>query len=373
MTTIIRKTEREYGLDLLRSLSMVFVIVLHLIGHGGLGEMFRDGTPAGILVSLANFAVYPAVDCFVLLSGYLLCERPFRVERIIKVWLPAVFWSVVIQCIFFLKDPDSISAGTVVYMFLPVLNGRYWFLNAYIVMMLLSPVMNRILRSMSKWQLRGILLSCVLIFCVAPIFALGSDVFKTQSGYGFAWFLALYLCGGYIRLYTPKLNRKQSGYALLSYVGFVVGQLLWVWITGLLNDRLVLAGALSGLFLRYTSIPVFGSALCLLHYFRSERFSEPGCLPAFLGRLSGLVFAVYLIHDHPLIRETVVQNMFRGMEETAWYLTLLWAAGVVCVIFLLCVAAEWIRAKLFRVLRLDAAAENLCRKLTDQLTLLLKR
>lgn len=373
MTTTIRKTEREYGLDLLRSLSMVFVIVLHLIGHGGLGEMFRGGSAAGILVSLVNFAAYPAVNCFVVLSGYLLCERQFRVERIVKAWLPAVFWSAVIQCIFFLKNPDSISTETVVYMFLPLLNGRYWFLNAYIVMMLLSPALNRILRDMSKWQLRGILLSCVLIFCVAPIFALGSDVFKTQNGYGFAWFLALYLWGGYIRLYTPKLKRKQSCCALLSYAGFVVGQLLWVWLTGMLNDRVALAGELSGLFLRYTSIPVFGSALCLLHYFRSERFSEPGRLADVFGRLSDLVFAVYLIHDHPLIRETVIQNVFRGMKDTAWYLTLLWAAGMVCLIFLFCVAAEWLRVKLFRVLRLDAAAENLCWKLTDQLTLLLKR
>ena len=61
---------------------------------------------------------------------------------------------------------------------------------------------------MPKWQLRGILLSCLLIFCVAPILALGSDVFKTQNGYGFTWFLALYLWGGYIRMYTPKLSRK---------------------------------------------------------------------------------------------------------------------------------------------------------------------
>lgn len=367
------RIKQEYGLDLLRSLSMVFVIVHHLIGHGGLGNIFRDNTAAGTLINLANFAAYPAVDCFVLLSGYLLCERPFRVERIAKVWLPAMFWSVVIQCAFFLKNPDSISAGTVVYMFLPLLNGRYWFLNAYIVMMLFSPALNLILRDMQKWHLRGLLLSCVLLFCVAPMLALGSDVFMIQNGYGFSWFLVLYLWGGYIRLYTPKLNRKQSCYALLGYAVFVAGQLLWVRITGMLSDRLALAGQLSGLFLRYTSIPVFGSAVCLLLYFRSERFSEAGRLSGFFSRLSPLVFAVYLIHDHPLIRDAAMQNMFRGIQDSAWYLTLLGAAGMVCVISLFCITAEWLRMKLFHVLRLDTAAEKLCRKLANQLIILLKR
>lgn len=373
MTTTIRNTEREYGLDLLRNLSMAFVIVLHLIGHGGMGDIFPDNTVVGIFVDLANYAVYPAVNCFVLLSGYLLCERPFRLERIAKTWIPAVFWSVTIQCAFFLKNPDSFSVGTAVYMFLPLLNGRYWFLNAYIAMMIFSPALNRILRDMPQWQLRGILLSCVLIFCVAPILALGSDVFKTQNGYGFTWFLALYLWGGYIRMYTPKLNRKQSGYALLGYAVLVVGQLLWVRLTGILSGRLALAGQLSGLFLRYTSIPVFGSAICLLLYFRSERFSRSGQLYALLSRVSGLVFAVYLIHDHPLIRETVIQNLFYGIQDSAWYLTLLYSAGIVVIVFLVCVVAEWLRVKLFHILRLDVAVENLCRKLTNQLTLLLKR
>lgn len=366
----IRETEREYGLDLLRSLSMVFVVVLHMITHGGLGALFPAGSAAGILVDLAELVVYPAVNCFVLLSGYLLCDRPFRMERLVKIWLPAAFWSVVIQCLFFLKDPAGISAGKVLYMFLPVLSGRYWFLNAYLVMMLCSPGLNLLLRSFPKWQLRGLLLVSVLIFSAAPIPALGSDVFQTQGGYGFPWFLALYLWGGYIRLYTPRLTRKQSRYALLAYAALVVGHLLWIRLTGVLGSRFAIFGQVSGLFLRYTSIPVFGSALCLLLCFRSGSFS--GGSPFFAG-LSPLVFAVYLIHDHPLIRETVIQKLFVESRDWAWYLTLLYTAGMVAGIFLVCIAAEWLRVKLFRVLHLDAAAEKTCRKISDQVILLLKR
>ncbi len=367
------KVEREYGLDLLRSLSMVFVIALHLITHGGMGDLFPMESVAGILVELIKLAVYPAVNCFVLLSGYLLCALPFRVERIVKIWLTAMFWSLIIQCVFFLKNPASISIGTVIYMFLPILSGRYWFLNAYIVLMLCSPVLNQLLRDLPKWKLRGLLLVSTLIFSVAPIFALGADVFQTQNGYGFSWFLVLYLWGAFIRMYTPKLTLKQSRYALLGYAVLVGGHLLWIRLTGILSDRVALFGQVSGLFLRYTSIPVFGSALCLLLFFRSKRFSDAKHLAAFFGRLSALVFAVYLIHDHPLIRETVIRNVFIGWQTSAWYLTLLYAAGIVVIIFLACVAAEWLRVRLFRILRLDSAAARICRKLEKHIVFLLTR
>ena len=176
------ENNREYGLDLLRGLSMLFVIVIHLVGHGGLGSSYPSASVADLLVSWVEIASYPAVDCFVLLSGYLLCRLPFKLSRIVRTWTAAFFWSVAIQCVFFCLRPETVSPGTMLYMFLPVCSERYWFLNAYIVMMIASPVLNRLLRDMPQWQLRGLLLATLAVFCVAPFFAVGNDIFKTQNG-----------------------------------------------------------------------------------------------------------------------------------------------------------------------------------------------
>ena len=356
---------REYGLDLLRITSMLMIIILHVISHGGLGKAYASGTISGWLISMMEIAAYPAVDCFVLLSGYLLSNLPFKVSRITRVWLPAVFWSIVIQCIFFLINPEMVSPGTILYMFLPVLSGRYWFLNAYVVMILVSPVLNRLLRDMPRWQLSGLLLSLLAVFCVAPIFSLGNDIFKTQNGYAFPWFIVMYLCGGYIRRYCPMSANVWK--IFLGYLLLVFGHLLW----NRLTTAVIPGVGLSNLFTKYTSIPVFGSALCLLQLFRSIKLPANKYWFPIIKKASPLVFGIYLIHDHPLVRVSLLQDMFL-LTDHPTYAGLVWMIGVVLGIFVLCICLEWIRSLLFKLLHVDTAVENLCKKMTEKIASLLK-
>lgn len=366
MNLVKTENHRERGLDILRNLSMLMVITIHIVSHGGLGKAYAPGSVGNWLVSLIEIAAYPAVDCFVLLSGYLLSNLHFKVSRLFKAWLPAVFWSVVIQCIFFMIDRETITPGTVLYMFLPVLSGRYWFLNAYIVMILVSPVLNRLLRDLPRWQMLGFLLVLLAVFCVSPIFSLGNDIFKTQNGYAFPWFVVMYLCGGYIRNYCSKSANAWK--FLCGYLLFVLSHLLWNKLTAAVIPGI----GLSKLFMKYTSIPVFGSALCLLQFFRSVSFSAQDCRSRLFARVSPLVFCVYLIHDHPLIRTHLLQERFILAGQFAWWAVLLWVIGTILGTFLLGLCLEWLRTLLFKSLRIDAFVQQLCEKMTEIVVSLLK-
>lgn len=357
---------REYGLDILKVLSMLMVIGIHLVGHGGLGRAYAPGSAGDWVVSLGEIAVFPAVNCFVLVSGYLLSALPFKAFRIVRVWLPAAFWSIVIQCVFFLTDQDSISLGKAVYTFLPVLSGRYWFLNAYIVMLLVSPVLNRLLRDLPRWQMFGFLISLLAIFCVSPIFALGNDVFATQNGYAFPWFLVVYLWGGYIRFHCPKSIKLWQ--PLLGYAIFVLAALLWQQFAKAVAPITML----SRLFMTYTSVPVFGAALCLLQLFRSLQFPAQVSGIRFVSALSSLTFGVYLIHYHPLIRATLLQDGFLFAGQLPWFHTLFLSMGMIITIFSLCALLEWLRKTLFQLLRIEDTATRLCDKLTEKAVSFLK-
>ena len=212
MNQIRFPSEREYGLDIFRTLSMLSVIFIHILGHGGLEAAYISGTIGDLITTFLQIMVYPAVNCFVLLSGYLLSDKSFRFSRVVQIWLNAVFWSIIIQCAFYIANPSSISMGKTLFMFLPILNGRYWFLNAYVVMFLASPFLNCLIQSLTCWKIKALLLISASVFCIAPVLALNNDVFVTQNGYSFPWFLVLYLTGGYIKKFV---SRPKKGYPFL--------------------------------------------------------------------------------------------------------------------------------------------------------------
>ena len=66
----MNKVSRNYGIDLLRIISMLGVVFLHVLGHGGILSL--DLSPVKFsMVWFIEILAYPAVNCFVLISGYI--------------------------------------------------------------------------------------------------------------------------------------------------------------------------------------------------------------------------------------------------------------------------------------------------------------
>lgn len=371
MNHIDTTQHRNYGLDLLRWLSMFFVIVLHVFNHGGLAASMETDLAGKAVSTMVQALVYPAVDCFVLLSGYLLCSRSFRLSRVVKIWSTVVFWSVAIQCVLYLLGLETVSLGKTVFMFMPILSGRYWFVNAYLVMLLVSPFLNRLLRDLPRWQMRALLLVSMAVFCLSPIPALDNDVFGTQNGFGFPWFCVAYLWGGYIGAYCPQKEHGNGRYLALCAL-LCAAHTVWIVGIDLLGGQIEVLAQLRNVFMKYTSIPVFGAAICLLLSFRSIRFRSDSFVAKFFGWVSPLVFSVYLIHDHPLVREYWIQGRFARLGDLqpgyAVVLAVLAAIGI----FAVCIVLDWLRDRLFFILRIPAYSDKISDWLTKKVVVRLK-
>ena len=164
---VTAKKSRNLGIDLMRAMAMFFVICLHILGQGGLVAHAEPGSGKFYILNLLQILSYCAVDAYGITTGYLMCDRPFRLSRVTKLWLTTVFWSVAVSCCFFAFVPASRSMEEMVSMFLPILRGRYWFFTAYFVTMLVSPVLNVVIRALSKTQFKLLLGALFLIFGVA--------------------------------------------------------------------------------------------------------------------------------------------------------------------------------------------------------------
>lgn len=365
MHTQIQSEKRQYGLDVLRILSMLGVVCLHMLSYGGIEQVCAADPAKNAAVTAIRVCSYPAVDCFVLLSGYFLCTKRFRLSRLVRLWLQAAFWSVLIQCVFFVVDSQSVSAGKVVYMFLPIISGRYWFLNAYVAMSLFTPFLNRLIHGLDRFSYRCGLLAIGFVFSLASVLARGNDVFGAYNGYHFSWYVALYMVGGYLRRFCSGKYRPRQLWICLAVLNCI--QFAYIFGCRFLSAWIPEVGGYEGLLLKYTSPLVVGSAVCLLLLFEQAQGNYK-----WAARCAPFTFAVYLIHEHPLIRDALIQNGF------AWIGKLNWAGVVVTVgvcaaaILAVCIILDWGRSRLFAFTGIDRRCDRACRSFSAFLEKVLK-
>ena len=82
--------ERNYGIDLFRFFSMLMIVILHVLGHGGVlhnGNSFVDKT----LIYFLEIMCIVAVNCFALISGYVNFNKKFSIKRLLYLWLQCFF------------------------------------------------------------------------------------------------------------------------------------------------------------------------------------------------------------------------------------------------------------------------------------------
>lgn len=348
------KSNRNMGLDILRALAMFFVICQHLLGQGGLIANAAVGSGTYLVLSFLQILVYCSVNIYGITTGYLLCEKSFRLSRLAKLWLTTVFWSVVVSCCFFLFVPESRSFTEAVSMFLPILRGRYWFFTAYFVVMLVSPVLNLLVRTLNRRQFHLLFAALFLIFGIVPVASLGNDVLRISTGHHFSWMIVLYLIGGYFRMYAPSSKTSFSRW-LLGYFLFAGVHLAYKFLVsavGLPN--------LGSLLLTYPSPLILGEAICLFLFCKDAfRNISAGSLADKLIRFSSPgVYSVYIIHVHPLVywNEGII-GLFRSWDQLG--LSAIFGALILTslAVFTVCVLLDFLRQQLFRATGINRIAD----------------
>ena len=172
---------------------------------------------------LESFSIV-AVNAYVLLSGYFLVETAFRVKRLLSLILQILFYSCLIPVILIFAGKLPLSELTLYDIWqciFPIQMKQYWFMSAYVLMFLLTPVLNAAVHAIKKEQLQAV------IFLLLIPESLGKTIIPARltldnEGYDALWFILVYLIAAYIRLYgIPFLEKKKS--AVLCYVSGCLG------------------------------------------------------------------------------------------------------------------------------------------------------
>ncbi len=355
----IEKKDRNWGIDLLRIVSMLMIAVLHTMGHGGVLAAAKGNANMLQAAWMLEIAAYGGVNCYALISGYVGVHSKFKLTNILKLWLQVMFFSVGTTILIAYLQPGTITGVDIFRAFFPVTSPvkPYWYFSAYFGMFFLIPVMNAAIHQIPKKLMRLLLIFIFFFYTVVPTLFSGglvgwtvSDVFTLNRGYSTLWLSILYLLGGYISKYKSFQAFPRWGYFL-------------VWcLTGALTFGIYFFGNAGGVWVNYTSPTILLMSIALLLLFSGLKLKWCAPVIKFIAPLS---FGVYLLHDNPRMRWFFITNKFE--KYASWHPIQMIGAVLLTAlcIYLIGSAVEFVRQMLFKLLRIDksiGALENILQR-----------
>ena len=220
-------TKRNYTFDILRVLAMLMIIIHHVtINDFGLqkylvtNEIILSNKQTLILI-IINSLVVIGVNIFFLLSGY------FKINLTKKKILNII---ICIYLIFGIVTVIGLSLGFVQFNKETIINlinpfGLYWFLLAYLIITILSPIFNLLIKNITKKQAIYFLIIVVLFFSIYSNYR--DDVLHINRGYSLIWGSILYLLGGFINKFKIKNKYAIYVYFLLAIINSIIIYILF--------------------------------------------------------------------------------------------------------------------------------------------------
>ncbi len=349
-----QKEDRNYGVDLLKIVSMFMVVVLHVFGQGGILSKLGNGTLNWYIGWGMELLSYGAVNCFAMATGYLMINKKYKTSRIITLWLEVVFYSVLLTLVMKFIYPDEVGGHMILKSVLPVISKSYWYFTAYFALFFLIPLINTFMNKQSK-RVNTLLLATALV--LYSVLATCSrfflwDVFAINDGYSPWWLAVMYIVGAYIKKYDFMKNLKKR-WCFLIYISAVavtlVSMILLPKITKLVDYQILVS---------YISPTVVIGSIALVLLCVKKQVKN-GVGKKVLTFLSSLTFGVYIVHMHPLIYEKMIAGRFAYLATQPFYvligMVLVWALAI----YAFSMVVSLIRSLLFKYCKINKLGSKL--------------
>lgn len=312
------REERNSTIELLRFLCITGIISMHAFGgyNGTRGDLIQ-----GIII---NTLFNNAVSLFILISGFYGIKS--SVKKIFKLEMMIIIYSV-LSYLVTSHIGEGFSVKELVRAFLPVFSRKYWFMSAYMIILLFGNYINAIVDFTRQEIFEKLLLLMFIVFSVIP-----TITFVSITEEGIFNMLFMYLVGRWIRKYFIK--RKSDKF----YVGLLVMLLIIAFGINYITASVVNRGELfyipfaknSSLFIVFTSIIIF-------IIISQERFKFSNKI---INRMAGNVLAAYLFEY--AVRCVLSKYIDIYVYKGTWYyifILILYALVVAAI----CVLIEMIR------------------------------
>lgn len=313
---------RKSNFELLRIVSMLLVLLTHYVPtrETPSAELLHSNTlPTLITLELHSLSIV-CVNCFVLISGYFGIKLSMR--SLANYIYQIIFWSGAS-----VLTAYALGLGCGIGLFLRGITWG-WFPWAYLVLMVLSPIINAFVEKCNVHQLGKYIIVFYLLSTIGGYILGCRDFLTGMSGLSL---VGIYLTGAYLRRSNIKLLRMPAWMNIAVYISLGIALLL-------ANIALMLGGIKSSPYGYLNPIVIVMAVYLFLAFVRMDIGSN-----AIINSVAASAFAVYLFHCHPAIGDWISNGWITINKSCGAYLSIPVALASFIAIFLFCFVVDRLR------------------------------
>lgn len=257
---------------------MFLIIIYHYSLYGNWKD--KELFPFNFFLPFGQIGVF----LFVMISGWFLSVEAFNlnklVKRILRLWIQVIFYSWVLLIIdMMFHYSGGLNLKKILYGIFPVFFNEYWFVTSFIVLMIMTPLLNKMIVRLRP----TVLLTYIIFFLIcSSILPILNDQFSPfGSSSNVCTFITCYLFVGYLHKYGLRLKNS-----ILISVFFLCVACEYIPLL-LLNDPIFTSGI----------FPLIAAAGIFTVVTRLKSFHV-----AAINFLASSIFASYLITENDLVR-----------------------------------------------------------------------
>lgn len=343
---------RDYNIDLFRIIAMFFIVILHVLGNGGILSSLNHSEANYWILNFIEATAYCGVNCFGLISGYVMVEKNIKSKSILNLWFQVLFYSLILSLVFFIFVPETRSVQNVVCAFMPIMLRQWWYISFYFVLYFFIPFINTGLKHITQNEFSKLLLAILVGVCVVDSI-IPCDAFLLNAGYSPIWLIIMYLFGAYVKKYD--LRRKSTP------AKCIIGFMLMVTIT-LLGEMFIYFATLKvfgqakyeNTLMSYTSITIVLASIFLLLFVININLND--FVVKVVRILAPATLGVYLIHCQPLVFKYSKDILpFLSDEPLIFILAFVLISSLI--IYVSCSLVDLIRIRIFKLIKVDTLSE----------------
>lgn len=267
------------------------------------------------------------VDGFAFISGYY-GIRSFKAKKVLNLYFMAVCCIALAELVMAGGHVTSMSLGRMYYCL-----GKLWFLHAYVILMILAPLIN--FAAESKEHVKVLLPFCAIILIwgtLSELPVVGKLMIHTNgvSSFSGLTLAAVYAIGRIYRIY--ELSRRIR----FKWVLTAIPVLIFINCFGMTNFRN--GEWVSGWFGNYASPFAVLLAVCTFYLF--SLMSITGRIGKAIAFVAASMFPVYVIHQHPLFWNWLLAKAAESKANGSGMLS--WVA-ITIMMFVGCVLFDFVR------------------------------